>query len=88
MTSFDTNVVVRLVVGLARRLVGIVGGLVIGLDGRQLLLAGDRGIGGGLDDCGAGRLGGALVLMPRFEAEEFLQLIEREQIERKVVGQN
>ncbi len=29
----------------------------------------------------AGRLGGALVLMPRFEAEEFLALIEREKID-------
>ena len=29
----------------------------------------------------AGRLGGALVLMPRFDAEEFLQLIERERID-------
>src|SRR5438874_2625570 len=29
----------------------------------------------------AGRLGGALVLMPRFDAEEFLRLIERERID-------
>src|SRR4029079_12829796 len=29
----------------------------------------------------AGRLGGALVLMPRFEAEEFLELIERYRID-------
>ena len=29
----------------------------------------------------AGRLGGALVLMPRFEPEEFLRLIERERID-------
>ena len=29
----------------------------------------------------SGKLGGALVLMPRFDAEEFLQLIEREKID-------
>src|SRR5947207_14079580 len=31
--------------------------------------------------CAPGRLGGALVLMPRFEPEEFLRLVEAEKID-------